>query len=91
MSKPAGSGDSTEEIQDTDHTTDAAGSVDGDVTESDDFVPDHTHIATLFASICDPASVHVPRLTVEMAAVLQGFGSDWRFAGRKTSALPPGR
>ncbi|MGV0046852.1 DNA cytosine methyltransferase [Mycobacterium colombiense] len=29
---------------------------------------------------------HIPRLTLEMAAVLQGFPSDWRFFGRKTAA-----
>lgn len=29
---------------------------------------------------------HVPRLTLEMAAALQGFPSYWRFHGRKTAA-----
>lgn len=29
---------------------------------------------------------HVPRLTLEMAAALQGFPSDWHFFGRKTAA-----
>ena len=29
---------------------------------------------------------HRPRLTLEMAAALQGFPSDWRFYGRKTAA-----
>lgn len=39
---------------------------------------------------------HIPRLTNEMVARIQGFGPDWRFAGRKTSvyrqignAFPP--
>jgi DNA (cytosine-5)-methyltransferase 1 len=39
---------------------------------------------------------HVPRLTLPMAAALQGFPRDWRFAGRKTAgyrqignAFPP--
>lgn len=29
---------------------------------------------------------HIPRLTLEMAAALQGFPSSWRFHGRKTAA-----
>lgn len=29
---------------------------------------------------------HTPRLTLEMAAALQGFPPDWRFFGRKTAA-----
>ncbi len=29
---------------------------------------------------------HVPRLTLPMAAAVQGFPPDWRFAGRKTAA-----
>ncbi|WP_234807977.1 DNA cytosine methyltransferase [Mycolicibacillus trivialis] len=29
---------------------------------------------------------HTPRLTLEMAAVLQGFPPEWRFHGRKTAA-----
>ena len=29
---------------------------------------------------------HIPRLTLEMAAALQGFPPDWRFHGRKTAA-----
>jgi DNA (cytosine-5)-methyltransferase 1 len=29
---------------------------------------------------------HIPRLTLEMAAALQGFPPEWRFAGRKTAA-----
>ncbi len=29
---------------------------------------------------------YLPRLTLPMAAVVQGFPSDWRFAGRKTAA-----
>ncbi|GFG52313.1 DNA (cytosine-5-)-methyltransferase [Mycolicibacterium agri] len=29
---------------------------------------------------------HVPRLTLEMAAALQGFPPDWQFYGRKTAA-----
>jgi len=33
----------------------------------------------------DPVD-HLPRLTLEMAAVLQGFPPDWRFTGRKTAA-----
>ncbi len=43
----------------------------------------------------DPAD-HVPRLTLPMAAAIQGFPPDWRFAGRKTAgyrqignAFPP--
>jgi DNA (cytosine-5)-methyltransferase 1 len=43
----------------------------------------------------DPVD-HMPRLTLPMAAVLQGFPPDWRFAGRKTAgyrqignAFPP--
>jgi len=39
---------------------------------------------------------HLPRLTLQMAAALQGFPPDWRFAGRKTAgyrqignAFPP--
>lgn len=43
-----------------------------------------------------PGFVGMPKLTVQMAATLQGFPSDWRFAGRKThayrqvgNALPP--
>ncbi len=33
----------------------------------------------------DPVD-HLPRLTVPMAAAIQGFPPDWRFAGRKTSS-----
>lgn len=33
----------------------------------------------------DPLS-HIPRLTLPMAAVIQGFPSDWSFWGRKTAA-----
>jgi DNA (cytosine-5)-methyltransferase 1 len=33
----------------------------------------------------DPVG-HIPRLTLPMAAVLQGFPADWRFSGRKTAA-----
>ena len=29
---------------------------------------------------------HIPRLTLPMAAVIQGFPSDWHFSGRKTAA-----
>ncbi|MGH3409537.1 MAG: DNA cytosine methyltransferase, partial [Streptosporangiaceae bacterium] len=29
---------------------------------------------------------HLPRLTLPMAAALQGFPADWRFWGRKTAA-----
>jgi len=29
---------------------------------------------------------HVPRLTVQMAAAIQGFPPDWRFSGRKTAS-----
>ncbi len=43
----------------------------------------------------DPAG-HIPRLTLPMAAAIQGFPPDWRFSGRKTSgyrqignAFPP--
>ncbi len=37
----------------------------------------------------EPPGLHfsgVPRLTVEMAAILQGFPPDWQFAGGKTAA-----
>jgi len=33
----------------------------------------------------DPVD-HLPRLTVAMAAAIQGFPSDWRFSGRKTAS-----
>ena len=33
-----------------------------------------------------PGFTGVPRLTVAMAARLQGFPDDWRFSGRKTAA-----
>lgn len=33
-----------------------------------------------------PDFVGMPRLTVEMAAVIQGFPSDWKISGRKTAA-----
>jgi DNA (cytosine-5)-methyltransferase 1 len=46
------------------------------------------------AAICPPT--HIPRLTLQMAAVLQGFPQDWRISGRKTAgyrqignAFPP--
>jgi DNA (cytosine-5)-methyltransferase 1 len=29
---------------------------------------------------------HVPRLTVQMAALIQGFPADWQFSGRKTAS-----
>jgi DNA (cytosine-5)-methyltransferase 1 len=29
---------------------------------------------------------HIPRLTVQMAAQIQGFPEDWKFSGRKTAA-----
>jgi DNA (cytosine-5)-methyltransferase 1 len=29
---------------------------------------------------------HLPRLTLPMAAAIQGFPPDWRFSGRKTAA-----
>ncbi len=29
---------------------------------------------------------HLPRLTLPMAAAIQGFPADWRFWGRKTAA-----
>lgn len=29
---------------------------------------------------------HIPRLTLRMAATVQGFATDWEFAGRKTAA-----
>ena len=29
---------------------------------------------------------HIPRLTLEMAAAIQGFPPDWQFHGRKTAA-----
>jgi DNA (cytosine-5)-methyltransferase 1 len=45
-------------------------------------------------AICPPN--HIPRLTLQMAAVLQGFPQDWRISGRKTAgyrqignAFPP--
>ena len=45
-------------------------------------------------AICPPN--HIPRLTLQMAAVLQGFPRDWRISGRKTAgyrqignAFPP--
>ncbi len=34
----------------------------------------------------DTPADHVPRLTLEMAAALQGFPPDWHFYGRKTAA-----
>lgn len=34
----------------------------------------------------DHPAGYVPRLTLPMAAVVQGFPPDWRFAGRKTAA-----
>jgi DNA (cytosine-5)-methyltransferase 1 len=34
----------------------------------------------------EPGFVGMPKLTVQMAATLQGFPADWRFAGRKTNA-----
>lgn len=34
----------------------------------------------------EPAFEGMPRLTVKMAAVLQGFPEDWEIVGRKTSA-----
>jgi DNA (cytosine-5)-methyltransferase 1 len=34
----------------------------------------------------EPGFIGNPKLTVEMAALVQGFPADWRFAGRKTSA-----
>jgi DNA (cytosine-5)-methyltransferase 1 len=44
----------------------------------------------------DAPADHIPRLTLPMAAVIQGFPPDWRFHGRKTAsyrqignALPP--
>lgn len=33
-----------------------------------------------------PGQTTMPRLTVEMAALIQGFPARWRFAGRKTAA-----
>jgi DNA (cytosine-5)-methyltransferase 1 len=45
-------------------------------------------------AICPPN--HIPRLTLQMAAVLQGFPQDWQISGRKTAgyrqignAFPP--
>jgi DNA (cytosine-5)-methyltransferase 1 len=38
-----------------------------------DHAPDRTHSG-------------MPQLTVEMAALLQGFPADWKIAGRKTAA-----
>jgi DNA (cytosine-5)-methyltransferase 1 len=34
----------------------------------------------------DAPGDHMPRLTLEMAAAIQGFPRDWRFYGRKTAA-----
>jgi DNA (cytosine-5)-methyltransferase 1 len=34
----------------------------------------------------DAPAAHLPRLTVPMAAAIQGFPADWRFYGRKTAA-----
>jgi DNA (cytosine-5)-methyltransferase 1 len=34
----------------------------------------------------DAPANHLPRLTVPMAAAIQGFPADWRFAGRKTAS-----
>ncbi|WP_328517605.1 DNA (cytosine-5-)-methyltransferase [Rhodococcus indonesiensis] len=34
----------------------------------------------------EPGFVGMPRLTVEMAAVIQGFPKNWKFSGRKTAA-----
>ena len=34
----------------------------------------------------DPGWTGMPRLTVEMTAILQGFPADWRIEGKKTSA-----
>lgn len=33
-----------------------------------------------------PGHIGMPRLTVEMAALIQGFPKDWKFQGRKTAA-----
>lgn len=48
------------------------------------------------APTLDTPTDHIPRLTNEMAARIQGFAPDWKFAGRKTSvyrqignAFPP--
>lgn len=37
-------------------------------------------------SVPGPEQVGMPRLTLEMAAVVQGFPPEWRFQGRKTAA-----
>lgn len=42
-------------------------------------------IADAAPSSDDPQD-HVPKLTVAMAATIQGFPSDWRFSGRKTAS-----
>lgn len=34
----------------------------------------------------DAPAAHLPRLTLPMAAAIQGFSPDWRFYGRKTAA-----
>lgn len=41
---------------------------------------------TLAEDAPDPGFIGMPRLTVRMAAVVQGFPVDWEFYGRKTAA-----
>jgi len=33
----------------------------------------------------------MPRLTLKMAALIQGFPKEWQFAGKKTPAYPQDR
>lgn len=38
------------------------------------------------APMADRSVDHLPRLTLQMTAVIQGFPHDWKFSGRKTAA-----
>lgn len=42
--------------------------------------------STLAEEAPEPGFEGMPRLTVQMAAVVQGFPSDWKFSGKKTAA-----
>ncbi len=46
---------------------------------------DGRSIAAVAPSSSDPVQ-HIPKLTLEMVARLQGFPGDWAFSGRKTAA-----